>query len=209
MVEGLKKRQLKRPSLKVPKVKLPKLGAISKIKAPKLRRHFSWRRLALVVGAIIIGVVGFAWLGGGSDGGSEAGDTSKTLGKSTQKPTFAVVLPKGKVSETDFKDVKFDSARKSASYIDTLAGTKITVSQQELPSRFNNDPSTSLKEFAKEMNANTIINADETTAYAGVSIKGPQTVILIKDKKLIFMTSDTEIAKDHWSNYIQSLKSTD
>lgn len=191
---------LKRRPKKPLAIKLPNLSSLAS------KNHLKWKKL-VVVGAIgLVLILGFVWVGVGKNKSPKG--TTQTLGEQAQKPPFPVVLPNGNVSETDFKNVKYDNRRQTASYIDTVSGSKITVTQQPLPSRFQKDPATSIKEFAKEMYAKEEITAGDITAYAGVSIKGPETVVFIMDGKLFFITTDKRIANDSWSNYIKSLKST-
>ncbi len=92
-------------------------------------------------------------------------------------------------------------------YIDTIDQTQISVSQQPLPNNFSTNPDKEVKELALGFNASNRRVADDATVYfIGTSTKGPQSVILAKDKILILMKSTAQIKDASWGYYIASLE---
>ena len=138
--------------------------------------------------------------------------TKKTDGKTdvlgqktvAAKPDFSTLKPT--TTENQATALKYDTERKLASYNDVLNNIPITVSQQPLPAGFKASPTTSVENLAKQMNANDKISASDTTAFAGVSIKGPQTVVFTKNDLLIFIIADKKIDVLTWSKYIESMR---
>ncbi|MEO5691360.1 MAG: hypothetical protein ABIQ64_04190 [Candidatus Saccharimonadales bacterium] len=92
-------------------------------------------------------------------------------------------------------------------YIDTVDRIQITVSQQPLPDDFSSDPDKEVKDLALGFNASNRRVADDATVYfIGTSTKGPQSVILAKQKTLILIKSMAQIKDASWSRYIASLQ---
>ena len=160
-------------------------------------------------GVIILLAIPFILSGnnnGSSPTGKKDGEGQKTLGESKQKPEFKVALPNGKESETDGGKVRYDGTRKTASFIDKVDNVSVTVTQQGLPDRFKTNQASELAEFAKEIYANESFEVGDTKVYAGESAKGPQTLVLIRDQTLVFITADKKIENSSWIQYIGSWK---
>lgn len=136
-----------------------------------------------------------------SGAGVGTGAEQAVLGKEVAKPSFAVMAP------TNVSDdaVRYDEARKVASYNDTIDGVNITVSQQQLPDSFKADPSGAVKNMAAQFNAKQEIAAGEQLAYLGTSIKGPQTLIMQRQGMLLFIKSERAISDDAWKAYISKI----
>jgi|GEM_PF-3475312 len=136
----------------------------------------------------------------------QTGKGTDVLGQKTAvaKPDFATIKPT--TTENQATALKYDTEKKLASYNDVLGDVAITVSQQPLPEGFKADPTISVENLAKQMNATDKISASDTTAFAGVSIKGPQTVIFTKNDLLIFIIADKKIDVLTWSKYIESMR---
>lgn len=120
------------------------------------------------------------------------------------KPDFNTLKP----TTTDNKatEARYDTTKKVASYNDVLKDVPITVSQQPLPEKFIKDPTGEVASLAKEINANDKISTSDATAYAGVSIKGPQTVVFTKNDLLVFIIADKKIDQLAWADYIEKLQ---
>lgn len=91
-------------------------------------------------------------------------------------------------------------------YMDSLDGVRISVSQQPLPDKFMEGTDTQLAELAKNFGATTEIRADQTKVYVGISAKGPQSAIFIKNGLLILVKSQGKISDEAWKNYAESLQ---
>jgi hypothetical protein len=154
--------------------------------------------LLTVVGGVVV-------IGGGKESGAPPRVAGDTTNKVEKMPEFDTVLPANDTEQIS-SAIAYDELRKTASYTDMLDSNQITVTQQQLPNRFKVNQQAELEEFAKEINCNQLIQAGDTRAYAGVSVRGPQTVILIKNELLIFMTTDSEMPTGAWVAYIESLQ---
>jgi hypothetical protein len=121
-------------------------------------------------------------------------------------PAFPTVAPGGDISRTQSGKLGYDPDKKVASYTDAIAGTPVTISQQALPERFQPDPTGELAKFAEEINAKEKHEVGDVIAYSGLSAKGPQTTILIKNQLLVFIAADKELPDDALKSYIASLK---
>lgn len=130
------------------------------------------------------------------------------LTSSTSEPQFATVLPEGKsISSLGGWDlISPPESDPVFAYADTINGTTITVSQQQLPASFKNAVDESITTLAKQYNASKKLDAKGTTVFIGTSTKGPQSVILTKNDLLILIKSQKEISDADWIQYIASLK---
>ncbi len=135
-------------------------------------------------------------------------DSKKTdvLGQKTvaAKPDFSTIKPT--TTENQATALKYDASKKVATFNDVLASVPITVSQQPLPSDFKSDPTGKVENLAKQFNANDKISVSDATAFSGISIKGPQTVIFTKNDLLVFIFADKKIDTLTWSKYIESMR---
>ena len=132
------------------------------------------------------------------------GEVNGAQTTTTTKPDFSTIKPT--TVDNQATDIKYDGTKKVASYNDVLDDVPITVSQQPLPSGFQSDPTGKVADLAKQINANDKISTSDTTAYAGLSIKGPQTVVFTKNDLLIFIYADKKIDVLTWTKYIESMR---
>lgn len=125
-------------------------------------------------------------------------------------PNFRTFLPEGKNIDSygGWTRVSPNSSAAVYAYSDTLSGTAITVSQQELPSNFTPDASAKIKQFQSEQGYVTqhTVTVDGTTVYVGVSSKNYQSTIFVKDSILVLITSYRTISDTTISTYIASLQ---
>lgn len=129
---------------------------------------------------------------------------SQVLADKVEKPTYAVTKP----SSTEAEQVKFDSEKKVASYGDKVNGITVVVSQQPLPASFKEDPFGQLEKIATSFSATESFAVNDFKVFIGTSAKGPQSLLLIKDKKLIFLRSDSKIPNADWVTYIETMKTS-
>jgi hypothetical protein len=121
--------------------------------------------------------------------------------KKKEKPDFAIFYP----DSAKIKEMSYDGNKKVASYPDQIETTPITVSQQKLPQTFKANPVVELEKLAKQINANTKLETTAVNAFMGQSVKGPQTVVLVKNDTLIFIKSDKQVSISDWNKYLDSL----
>lgn len=127
-------------------------------------------------------------------------------GEQVQTPTFATLEPDDDITKTKSGAIAFDASRNVASYTDSIADIGITLSQQPMPEDFKSDTAGKLLAFAANINANEKIEARGTEIYIGTSVKGPQTVVFIKDDKLFFIGADSKLPYDQLQSYIEALR---
>ncbi|HSE61277.1 MAG TPA: hypothetical protein VLA88_03200 [Candidatus Saccharimonadales bacterium] len=166
-------------------------------------KHLERKKMALVGGAIVATIVIFGVLP--QLNGSKK-PSSQVLSGQNAAPSFTVISPNSDIKNTTSGKVAFDSGRGVASYTDNVDDINITVSQQALPERFKKDPLGELGKFAESIYAKDKMELDSTTAYSGVSIKGPQTTVFIKNDLLVFIMAEKKLSSEALRNYIQSLK---
>lgn len=142
-------------------------------------------------------------------------DVTDTLGDSTaaivvaddlprEKPAFPILYPGGKTSE-DFDVVRISPPEADASFtfLDrfTEDGQIFRVTQQEIPNNFD------LAKTATDFQATGIIQVDGNPIYNGYSESGGiQSVLFLKEGKLVSIRSPQRFADDQWANYYISLQ---
>ena len=141
-------------------------------------------------------------------------DSTATLGESTaqipvaedlprETPDFPILFPAGK-SDSDFDVVRISppDADASYTYLDrfTKEGQIFRVTQQEVPSGFD------IVKTATDFQATNTIQVDDSTIYHGFAEGGGvQSLIFIKDDKLISISSPQKFSDDQWAAYYLSL----
>lgn len=187
-------------TLKVPRVK--------KIKQAVLKRYNPDHKKIYIVGGVLM-LLPLLAIGTGTllQATKQTDKKTEVLGQKTvaAKPDFSTIKPT--TTDNQATELRYDTEKKLASYNDVLDNVAITVSQQPLPASFKDSPTTSVENLAKQMNANDKISTSDTTAFAGISIKGPQTVVFTKNDLLIFIIADKKIDTLKWSKYIESMQS--
>lgn len=195
------------PSIKLPS--LPKLS-LSKIKARAGKKHIL--AAAAVVVVIMLGSSVFGWIGqGGKTENNTVAEQSQTPGvlhAGSQAPQFDAVLPQGKTIEKLGGWVRVSPPDKDPvfAFVDVVNGVQLNVSQQELPQNLRTDTAKKVAELAEGFAANEKIIADGVEAYVGTSIRGPQSVIFVKNDLLILIKSSSRLTNQQWAAYIHSLR---
>jgi hypothetical protein len=148
-------------------------------------------------------------------GSFNSDESTSTLGESTaqipiaddlprEKPEFKLIFPNGnKSSDYDVVRISPPEADASFTYLDrfTEDGQIFRVTQQEIPGNFD------LAKTATDFQATSIIQVDENVIYHGYSEQGGvQSILFIKDKKLISIRSPQKFSDDQWAGYYLSLK---
>lgn len=125
-----------------------------------------------------------------------------------KNPEYQTFLPNGKkISDLGgWQRVSPNDRVAVFAYIDEIDNVKINVSQQKLPEDFEQNTATQIAELAKSFKADQKMAVDNIEAYIGTSIKGPQSVIFVKNQTLILIKSSSKIENASWSSYIKSLQ---
>lgn len=126
---------------------------------------------------------------------------SEVKGASTS-PKFTALAPGGDTSS----QFRYDNKREVISSSHNLKGIDIILSQQVLPEAFRGNPQNNVLETAKRFNATKEIKAGETTAYAGKSADGPQTILFHKNDILVFIYSPIELDNETLAAFIENLQ---
>jgi hypothetical protein len=141
-------------------------------------------------------------------------EPSATLGESTaqnqiqddlprEKPDFNLLFPAGTSSDNyDVVRISPPEADASYTYLDkfTENGQIFNVTQQEVPNSFN------LADTATDFQATNVIQVDDNQIFHGYSEKGGiQSVLFVKDEKLVLIRSPQRFNDDQWIAYYLSL----
>lgn len=194
---------------------LPSLARIRHLwKLVQTRTHPAFKAVVtfiknrkMYVGAITTAVVAvFVVVGIFSGDATTKQDGPKVAGTSKQvKPSYDPATPAGK--DDSSIGLKYDPAKKVASYQDKIGLVEVTVSQQPLPDKFKKNPQSELKKLAESFAATTEIELDNgEKAYMGTSAKGPQTAIATYNDLLIFIIAQKEVTNTQWADYISALE---
>lgn len=190
---------------KFEKAQFKKLPSRLRAKLPKeLPYNLTYKKVGIGGGALIsVLVVGVIALSINSHKGSNTGEKG-VLSASDQKATFATLKPSNKNSKPS--NERYDGQKKVASYVDSIGGVDITVSQQQLPGGFEDNTDEKVKKLAADFSATEVISTANPTAYLGNDIRGPQTVIFSKKGLLVFIFSVKAIDTHDWASYITGLE---
>lgn len=140
--------------------------------------------------------------------GDSSSQTTPKLTKGT--PNFKTFVPAGKNIEDYGGWTRVSPASSAAvyAYSDNIAGSTITVSQQQLPDSFKGSVSQKIKQLQSDQQYVTqhIIDVDDLTIYVGISAKNYQSTIFVKDDILVLITSYRTINDTAITQYIRSLE---
>lgn len=90
-------------------------------------------------------------------------------------------------------------------YTDQVGGATLHVSEQQLPASFKANPTSTVAQMATQFGATDKVTAGSTTVYIGTSVKGPQSVIFVKNNLLILVRTDKAIPDSAWQTYAANL----
>lgn len=141
----------------------------------------------------------------------ETGSTSSGTPKLTKgTPNFRTFVPAGKTIDSYGGWTRVSPSTSAAvyAYSDTLGGTAIIVSEQELPAPFKTDEKKEVQKLQTDQNYTTqhTLKVGDTTVYVGASPKNYQSTIFVKDGVLVLITSYRVINDTTVSTYVQSLE---
>lgn len=166
-----------------------------------------------VVVLLVLGGIKMAMGDSGSDDGNK--DNNGTLGAQVssgelpeEKPSFSILYPPGKSAEdTKTARVSPNGSAPAYAYTDTLENISLKITQQELPERLQKDADVELEKIAKDFQATSVIQVDENKIYHGYNEKTHvQSLIFIKNKRLVFIAASEKLSDDSWAAYFLSLQ---
>lgn len=162
---------------------------------------------------VLLGFGAFKLISGGS--GSDPKDNKGTLGAQVasgslpeEKPAFSILYPQGR-SSSDMKTVRVSPGGNAAAYayVDTIENAQLKITQQELPERLQKDSDVELEKIAKDFQATSIIQVDESKIYHGYNEKTRvQSLIFIKKERLIFIAASEKLSDESWASYYLGLQ---
>jgi hypothetical protein len=128
--------------------------------------------------------------------------------KLSSTPTYETLTPAKKSIQSlgGWKKLTPPSGSPFYTFSDTVTGIPISVSQQQLPDNFKNDPEGQTAQLAKSYNAISELTVGSTRVHIGDSAKGPQSLIFTKDSLLVLIQSQNKISDEAWIAYITDLK---
>lgn len=185
-------------TFKLPRISLPRPKRIKKVRFVVVG--------ATLAVAVALGATGYI-LGGRDKAIPHTPTTNAPDTKKVDGPEFSAVLPKGKTIEDLGGWVRVSPADKDPvfAFVDVVNDVQLNVSQQQLPENLRTNTAQKVEELAKGFAANEEINANGVVAYLGTSIRGPQSVIFVKNDLLILIKSSSQLANQQWIDYIGSL----
>lgn len=191
--------------------------------AKKSRNYFSKSKLSIgnhkkqvafvVVLLVVLLAVAFGFSVIGNNNATETlGESTSSQDNSggifTSDPSFKVLAPVGKPLE-QLRAVERKSPDGDTIYTfsDTLENNTIEVTQQTLPEDLKKDQENKLFEIAQSFNMTNVIQVNESKIYHGLNDElKSQSLVLIKNGNLVFITSPQKISDDQWANYFLSLQ---
>ncbi len=177
-----------------------------KVKKP----HKIHKRWFILICLIAISVVVFIIVQKPGKNTSGGNYTSQSVEKDDivrEKPTFSILYPGGKNEDDVGGIVRISPSGNSPvyTYIDTVAGTQVNVSQQQLPDNFKTDQEGKLKDLADSFQAKNYIKVDDVSIYHGENSSGVQSLIFIKANLLFTIRSAHKQSDDVWAAYVSAL----
>lgn len=136
-------------------------------------------------------------------------DTAKNKIFSLDKLNFKIFIPKGKTLEDlgGVINVSPDKASPAYTYIDKIGQNEIRVTQQEVDADFINNKESKLYKIAVDFQATNTIQINDFKIYYGYNENAHvQSLITLKEDKLILIASSVKLDDSDWIAYVISLQ---
>ena len=136
-------------------------------------------------------------------------DTAKNKIFSLDKLNFKILIPKGKTLEDlgGVINVSPDKASPAYTYIDKIGQNEIRVTQQEVDADFINNKESKLYKIAVDFQATNTIQINDFKIYYGYNENAHvQSLITLKEDKLILIASSVKLDDSDWIAYVISLQ---
>lgn len=180
-------------------------------KLPEFLRPRNIPKKYLISAAVVVAAIGIIWLvwPSGSSSPVSEDQQGEVAGQIQFKvnPEYAVMSPAGAGVESlgGYALISPVGEPKVYAYTDKIGDVPIKVSQQELPDSIGQD-ALKLRDLASQFNATEQIQVDDRSAYVGISVDGPQSVIFARENILVLIASDAEIPNKQWVEYLGELR---
>jgi hypothetical protein len=201
-------------NIKIQFAQLPKIPhAVKRVVVPhkkavsRLRRTLTTKR-GMALSIVAVALVGSLSVGALIHQHNQTSQHSNSSSGIIENLEYQTILPNGKsIGQLGgWKRVSPPDKTPVYAYVDSLAGTGISISEQPLPNDTKAATTDQIADIAKKFNATTKLDVAGTTAYLGTSAKGPQSVIFSKNGLLVLIKSQQEIDNSSWIAYIESLE---
>ena len=133
---------------------------------------------------------------------------SSATGVVLQQPTFTPVVPSRQQSlaTPDGVHSKFDAAKGTYSYSDSIGGQGFIVSEQKLPASYGTGQ-TAVNKVAGSIKATTPMQTTHGTGYILTNNKyNSQTLVFGVNGLVLFIQSSFILSNTQWTGYINSLQ---
>jgi hypothetical protein len=212
-IDAKKSRHIKIPRMHVPKLKLQLYPLFIKVATLFTRRRRKYTIASMA--ALFLVFAGLHSLNTtrqkiiGKDGAqtkiSKKGSGTAVAGDSVTKPEFPTLVPSSNASA--IKDqIRYDPAKKVATFRDDLNGSHLLISQQQIGPAQTGDANF-LSNLATNMYLKTQVDTDYGPAYLGTNLEQHiQTLAFVKGELLVFIQSQNVLDVKVWSGYVNGLK---
>ena len=176
-----------------------------------VRRGIMSKKVVAVFVVVLLTGVGIKALTGSSNSSNDSGTLGAKVTSSnlpTEKPKYNLLFPQGK-NEKDYKVVRIspDGNAPAYAYVDVVNGVQVKITQQELPDQLKTDVDLGLEKVAKDFQATSIIQVDDKKIYHGYNEKSHvQSLIFVKNSRLIFIAAPEKIDDSIWAAFYLSLQ---
>jgi hypothetical protein len=122
-------------------------------------------------------------------------------------PSFTTLLPSGKSIQSlgGWYRISPPTSNPVYAFADIVGSVGLDVSEQPLPSSWQQDSAEQAANLAQGFGANEKLSDGNLAIYIGTSSKGPQSVIFTEDNLLILIKSTDGLTINQWVAYINSL----
>jgi hypothetical protein len=189
-------------TVQIPPLRRPKDKTAEKPSVSRSKRYFLIPAVLVplaVVGLVII-------LSPNSENGSGKGvitkGSSAAAASGRTQPDYEPLVPSAEKASAP----RYDAKRDLVSYTTTFSGARITVSQQELPANFSQDPKAAEK-AAASIKATQRVDTVVGTVYIANNDKDQSQMALFAGKKvLLFIHVDRKLDDTSWKSFIELLR---
>lgn len=204
---------VKRPSRLIEiKISLPHFLSSSKLlklksQLSKIPKKIWWIGLVLIVVIIVSLGVYNKIINNQPSANNPSNNNPVITDADSNQPKYTTITPVGKDINQLGGWTRVSPVNRNPvfAYADHIGNIPITVSQQPVPSEFDDDTASQIDLLAAGYNANEKITVGDISVHIGTSAKGPQSVIFTKKGLLILIKSSAKISNDSWATYINSL----
>ena len=218
-IDTKKAHHIRMPKVHIPRLHVPHFKSLIAVPIIKIAPLFAKGRKKYTIAAmavvlmLIIGMRSIATtrnkIAGktpvAKTGSTKKGSAPAVAGDTITKPDYPTLVPSNNTSV--IKDsTRFDASKRVATFQDSLNGSRLVISQQQIGSAQTGD-ATFLSKLATNMYLKTQMDTDNGPAYLGTNLEQHiQTVAFVKGDLLVFIQSQNVLDVSVWTTYINGLK---